>query len=45
MTIVSFEGIPTENRVIHITDPLTAGNEEATGWGIFEVYRYSCTMV
>lgn len=33
MTAYTFAGIPTENRVIHLTDPLTAENEAGYGMG------------
>lgn len=33
MTSGTFAGISTENRAIHIVDPLTAGNEEGFGMG------------
>jgi len=33
MTNESFSGISTENRVIHIIDPLTSGNEKGYGMG------------
>jgi hypothetical protein len=33
MNNATFSGIPTANRVIHIIDPLTAGNEKGYGMG------------
>jgi hypothetical protein len=33
MTVTTFAGISTANRVIHVVDPLTSGNEDGYGMG------------
>lgn len=48
MPAVTFSGISTENRVIHIIDPLTAGNEKGFGMGYLRslplLLRYGVTQ-
>jgi hypothetical protein len=47
MTAASFAGISTENRVIHVVDPLTAGNKDGYGTGYLRslplLLRYDVT--